>query len=131
EAIAKSLEDKEEQERFIERLFELLSVDKLRPQEEGEDWQIYLRQLRNSIFVPAIGRSRAHGKSADAIAAADSNDTVREATSGVYGTQKQTVVLVNKQGVVTFVERTLYDSDGKPTQEGARDRKYDFDIEGW
>ena len=69
-------------------------------------------------------------KPADAVAAATGVESV-SATSGIYGTQKQTVILVDREGKVTFVERTLYDHEGKPVKGGKEDRRFDFQIEGW
>ena len=56
---------------------------------------------------------------------------IHKGLSGVYGTQKQTVVLVDHQGRVTFVERSLYDTDAQPIDETERDKWFDFDIESW
>ena len=50
---------------------------------------------------------------------------------GKYGTQKQTALLVNVAGHVTFVERTLFGEDGEPPAPDQRVRTYEFDIEGW
>jgi uncharacterized protein with NRDE domain len=47
----------------------------------------------------------------------------------VYGTQKQSVVLVDKEGKVTFFERTLYDQLGKAIAKGEGDRTFEFEIE--
>ena len=37
---------------------------------------------------------------------------------GVYGTQRQTIVLVDWEGRVTFVERSLWDENGKRVERG-------------
>ena len=122
-------------DKLIKRLLAVLSVDNLPRQRGGEGWEVYLRQLRNSVFIPAIGdRSLRERKEADEIAAAHGTPngiTNIDVTSGVYGTQKQTVILVNKEGKATFFERTLFDGLGCPVAEGESDRKYDFQIEGW
>jgi len=49
---------KETKEALINRLLGILSVDTLPRQKVGEEWDIYLNQLRNSIFVPAIGNDK-------------------------------------------------------------------------
>ncbi|RPA79272.1 DUF833-domain-containing protein [Ascobolus immersus RN42] len=51
--------------------------------------------------------------------------------STVYGTQKQTVILIDHDGHVTYVERTLFDEDAKPLAKGEADVREEFDIEGW
>lgn len=48
-----------------------------------------------------------------------------------YGTQKQTIILVDKNGRVKYVERTLYDSNVKPVEEEEGDVVCEFEIEGW
>jgi uncharacterized protein with NRDE domain len=94
-----------------------------------------MRQLRQSIFIPAIGDvNLEERKDADQIATGNGTPTgtaVANPTGGVYGTQKQSVILVDKEGRVTFFERTLYDQLGKPIAKGEGDRQFEFDIEGW
>lgn len=135
DGVKESVSEKESKEQLIKRLLDILSEDSLPRQENGEEWEIYLRQLRHSIFVPAIGNDDLEKrKDADQIATANGtpNGTiVTSPTSGIYGTQKQTVILVDKTGNVTFFERTLYDRAGKLIPEGKGDRRFDFQIEGW
>jgi len=49
----------------------------------------------------------------------------------LYGTHKQTVILLNKNGKIKYVERTLYDNDAKPVDKKDRDIVCELDIEGW
>lgn len=50
----------------------------------------------------------------------------------VYGTQTQTVILVDKTGRLKYIERRLWDEDVKPVkEEEGRDRIEEFFIEGW
>ncbi|KAH7045823.1 NRDE protein-domain-containing protein [Macrophomina phaseolina] len=131
EAIDASTAAAETKDELLARLFGVLSKDTMPRQRNGEEWEVYLRQLRNSIFIPGIGHdAEMKSKPADAVAAATGLETVN-ATSGIYGTQKQTVVLVDREGNVTYVERTLYDGEGKPVEKGKGDRRFDFRIEGW
>lgn len=51
--------------------------------------------------------------------------------SGPYGTQRQTIILVDWEGNVKFIERSLYDSQGKPITRGKGDMSFNFKIEGW
>lgn len=48
-----------------------------------------------------------------------------------YGTQKQTVVLVAKNGRVKYVERTLWDECAMPVRGKERDIVEEWVIEGW
>ena len=135
EAVAESLADQESQGALIERFLAILSRDTLPRQKVGEQFEVYMRQLRQSIRIPSIGdinlRMR---KDADQIAGAAGTPTgkaVINPTGGVYGTQKQSVLLVDWKGKVTFFERTLFDQMGAPINVGEADRTYEFDIEGW
>ena len=128
--------------RLIEDLFQLLSVDTLPKKTKGQVWESYVRELRKSIFIPVIGGAGTDELSAEDLAAAKSSEQVMveddqkmrdkgDGLSGLYGTQKQTVVLVDHQGRVTFVERSLYGARGKAVPASERDRVYEFDIQGW
>ncbi|KAF2453262.1 NRDE protein-domain-containing protein [Lineolata rhizophorae] len=129
-AISASVEAKETEDQLLERLFDVLSVNTLPMQREGEDWEIYLNQLRNSIFIPPVGRDELLDKAPDEVAAARAR-IVLNATSGIYGTQKQSVILIDKQGKLTFVERTLIDESGNAVPKKESERKFAFNIEGW
>ncbi|KAF2500485.1 DUF833 domain-containing protein [Lophium mytilinum] len=129
-AVKASAKRGESKEELLERLFGLLSVDTLPRQRNGEEWDVYLNQLRHSIFVPPIGGVELEGVPSDRIAAAVDHEAV-DATSGVYGTQKQSLILVDKKGMLTFVERTLFDGIGKPVEGGKVDRVFEFQVEGW
>jgi uncharacterized protein with NRDE domain len=128
-AVQESLRNDENEEHFIARCFEILSLDTL-PRRQGENFEVYLRELRNSIFIPPIGGDDVKDKPADEIAAAH-EPRMLNSTSGIYGTQKQTVILVNQAGKVTFLERTLIGLDGAPSDKQRTERKFEFSIEGW
>lgn len=137
-AVAESVAKGESKEELLERLFQVLSVDTLPRQRNGEEWDIYLRQLRNSIFIPAVipavgGGDELSKKLAGEVAAARTNGVaeIADATSGVYGTQKESIILVDRKGKLTFIERTVYDGRGDPVERGKGDRTFQFQIEGW
>lgn len=133
--------DPASQKDFVDSLFSVLSVDKLPKRREGEDWDTYTRQMRNSILIPPVGGPAVDKKPADRIAAAaksrsgyDTPDhaNVEVSTEGVgYGTQKQTVILVDRNGKATFVERTLYDDQGRRMHGDDGERRFEFEIEEW
>ena len=88
--------------------------------------------MRNSIFIPRVGGGGVDGESSEGLRSASTEGSAGHAGvvvgggKGGYGTQKQTVVLVDRGGKVTFIERTLYDQDA---QAAASERRYDFQIE--
>lgn len=133
--VKESHANKETKEQLIDRLLDVLSVDTLPRQKVGEQWDIYLNQLRNSVLIPPIGSDSLEAKkTADEIAGANGAPNamaVFNPTSGVYGTQKQTIILVDNNGETTFFERTLIDEAGKQIESGKGDRRFDFAIEGW
>ncbi|KAJ9142444.1 DUF833 domain-containing protein [Pleurostoma richardsiae] len=51
--------------------------------------------------------------------------------TGMYGTQRQTVVLVDWDGNVTYTERALWDANGNAIERGKGDMTFHFKIEGW
>ena len=134
------------EEELVEKLYGILDLDTL-PALEGTDFQSHLVNLKHSIFIRSIGEepSLAEASKSDQIATAttssiDSSLTSSEETptpevsnfmTGVYGTQRQTVLLVDWDGNVTYRERALYDAKGKPIQRGQGDQRFDFKIDGW
>ncbi|CAF9919100.1 MAG: hypothetical protein HETSPECPRED_003946 [Heterodermia speciosa] len=128
-AIARSVAHKDNKRNFVEEMMSLLSIDTLPKKKNGETWDAFIKELRLSILIPRLGGEGMDGMKAEDIAAARSELPV--GLSGLYGTQKQTVVLVDHQGRVTFVERSLYDTDARPVNETERDKWFEFSIEGW
>lgn len=131
-AIKESVAAHESRDQLVKRLLGLLSTDTMPRQKENEAWDMYLNQLRHSIFVPAIGRDHLEEHN---MPAHEIGDVVKQkamdATSGCYGTQKNIVILVDKEGKAFYLERTLFDGDAKPIEEGKGDRVFEYQIEGW
>lgn len=143
-AIEQDLLDQRSQASLIAKMWRILDDDMLPRMPKGHDWSAYMQELRKSIFIPAIGGEGVDDSRAENLAAGKSDQHIvvdnaagaAEAVhdfEGTYGTQKQTVVLVDHQGRVTFVERTLYGTNGRATapSDRDRDRTFQFDIEGW
>lgn len=135
EAIIESSKKEETKEQLIHRLLSKLSTDTLPRRRDSEGWSAYMGQLRNSIFIPPIGSERQseelHNNSPLPSVKTDVQASIDHATSGVYGTQKQTIVLVDWSGNLTYFERTFFDIDGKPIARGEGDAKYEFQVLGW
>jgi uncharacterized protein with NRDE domain len=135
EAIKASVEATDSKDALLTRLLHILSTDTLRRQEPNEDWDTYTRQLRDSIFIRPIGKDKETTVIKEQSPFTNGNSKPQEeqdkATGGVYGTQKQTIMLVNWEGNVTFFERTLIDGEGRRISTGDGDLKYEFKVDGW
>jgi len=141
-ALKESYEKAEEEGALVERLLELLSSDDL-PRLPGcsdGGLETYVNEMRKTIFVPVVGGEGTNGKTAEEVRAAEDEDKVEVAEtsgnakqtlglSGPYGTQKQTIVLVDGNARVKFFERTLFDDKAQPIAKGDGDQKFEFDVE--
>ncbi|EME41418.1 hypothetical protein DOTSEDRAFT_73737 [Dothistroma septosporum NZE10] len=122
---------------FIENLFSILCVDDIPKRKLGEDWDMYVRHMRNSIMIPPAKGQVIENRAADQLRVGDAGgmetpDHAKvESGQKAYGTTKQTVILVNQEGKVTYVERTLFDQDGMPLEGKDRDVRHEFVINGW
>ena len=151
DAVGDAIEADLGEEELVDRLYAVLDTNTLPLQDEGQDFEEYLTELRHSIFIPAIGRAAPSLKAEEIAAAkplpnghatqmteewkeAERPEMMTEsgkAMSGVYGTQRETIILVDWQGHVVFRERSLYDAQGRPIERGSGDMKFEFQIEGW
>jgi uncharacterized protein with NRDE domain len=140
EALRESYEKGEEEEALVERLLGILSVDDLPRAADDGGMETYVNELRKTIFVPIIGGEGTKGKATEDLKAAKDGDkvTVVETNgytkeslglSGPYGTQKQTVILVDGNARVKFFERTLFDDKARPLPKGEGDRTFEFEVE--
>lgn len=113
---------------LIRRLFSVLSTDTMPRLSNTEPIkEQYMDQLQESIFIPLLGDRAQFEAEADQLAKMG----LAGYTSGLYGTQKQTVLLVDHAGRVKYVERSLYDEHVHPIPLGQGDRVFEFVIEGW
>jgi uncharacterized protein with NRDE domain len=110
-----------------------LQVDTFPKLPKGEDFTVYARQMRNSIFIPRVGGRGVESESSVGLRSAKEDDDSSNHAgvevgggAGGYGTQKQTVVLVDRSGKVMFIEKTLYDQDARPTES---EERYEYQIE--
>lgn len=129
------------EEEFITSLFKILDVDKF-PSNNTMDLEEGIPLLKDSIFIPAFGgkehqkqmseaQQRGKVKQPHGSEPARPDDLPNGFETGLYGTQRQTVILVDWDGNVTYTERSLWDSDGNPIPRGAGDETFKFKIEGW
>ena len=138
DVIHQSVSTKGSKESLVEALFDVLSDDTLPRDTDGKSWESRVRELRKSIFIPAVGGPATKKESAEDLAAAKENDHTslnkprqqdpnQLGMSGTYGTQKQTIILVSHAGHVTFIERSLYGNE-LPNRCEMQDRVFEFDI---
>lgn len=137
-AIQTSVARKDTKREFIDELMNLLSVNDMPSRKSKESWESYSEELCKSIFIPAmrgegmddtnegLDSDGDHGQKNS-----DSGSTQMSALSGLYGTQTQTVVLVDHSGQVTFVERRLYGSSARAIEGEDQERTFEFQIEHW
>lgn len=159
-AVKHAVEAGQGEDELVRSLFTVLDIDTLPPRKGSEDFEKYMYQLRKSIFIPAISYPvtlQDLPKAAQLAAAVPNNpatpdssgDTIQSRpleavlkqekslelkTSSdmtIYGTQRQTIVLVDWEGRVIFTERSLWDAEGNPIERGTGDMKFEFQIEGW
>ncbi len=144
EAVHEAVENDYSEEELVAKLYAILDLNTL-PVQAGRDFDDYICELRNSIFIPSIGKPPEPGTPAKADAIASANPEVigdielrTEETpeagnimTGVYGTQRQTIILVDWEGNVTFRERALWDAEAHPIPRGKGDMKFNFKIDGW
>jgi uncharacterized protein with NRDE domain len=135
--IKESAKKGEGEQELRTRLLDILSRDTLPRMKDGEEWNTYIGQLKNSIFVPSIGsdqQSATLGRNSPLpngkpnVKAQVYHDSV---TTGLYGTQKQTIIMVDWSGKVSYFERTLFDNDVNPVSNDEGDRIYQFQVPDW
>lgn len=142
-AIQASQKEADSEDQLIQRFLKLLSHDSLLREADLAEGglQTYITQLRNTIFVPPLGRKIMDGLDEEGMRAARAAEKVQIfdgetnyqprqlGVDGIYATQKQTVVLVRQDDSVRFVERTLFDEHSKSLPRGASDVDIEFMIE--
>ncbi|KYK60256.1 DUF833 domain-containing protein [Drechmeria coniospora] len=145
------------QDDLVRDLFSLLDTDTLPEQRGDRGVEHQIRHLKHTIFVPLIGDEKHEKAMQEAVAKGrvdwtDMNGDTRAVEelmaeqrpegraslesaaafeTGMYGTQRQTVLLVDLEGNVTFVERALWDGNGNKIPQGDGDVVFRFKIDGW
>lgn len=131
---------------LVDALYSVLDTDEL-PLRSGMSFEQYVGSLRQSIFISSVSNEARDLDMQSAIdegkmkAAFDevedeSHELIEheQATSfekGTYGTQRQTIWLVDWEGNVTYKERALWDSHGNRIERGQGDVTFTFAVDGW
>lgn len=141
DTVRESSEKTLSEDELLTRLFGILDTNTMPERQEGQSTKEYTDQMRNTVFVPPVGgEDEVNGEvNGNEVKDADPARTSGfghkapkgDATSGLYGTQRQTVVLVDWDGNVTWVERALWDEKGEPIERGKADVKFGFKVKGW
>ncbi|KAF3349182.1 Choline transport protein [Verticillium dahliae VDG2] len=151
EAVEQAVAEDLDEEALTEKLFGVLGTDTLPAPRPGQGFAEYIPQLKHSIFIPSIGdehhrqamveatkRGKGEWDTDDKMAAeqlqrpdATSGENGIGFDTGMYGTQRQSVILVDWDGNVVFKERALWDSNGNPIPKGEGDVVFKYKIDGW
>lgn len=154
DVVTQAADENMSERKLVDKLYAVLDIDTL-PKQDGEDFEKYIFQLRKSIFIPSIGQATApqdmpkadqiataipltngHAVSASEIeselkAEERPDPETSSGMTGIYGTQRQTIILVDWEGHVKFLERSLWDEHGNAVERGTGDMEFDFQIQGW
>ncbi|KAK4199307.1 NRDE protein-domain-containing protein [Triangularia verruculosa] len=150
EALIRVVNEKSDERELQDALFATLDADKF-PSNHTMDLEEGIPLLKDSVFIPAFGgkahqeemeQARKRGlvkqtEQRDSPAAealtivARPDDQPNGFQTGLYGTQRQTIILVDWDGNVTYTERALWDAHGNPIPRGSGDETFRFKIEGW
>ena len=123
ELVDRAASEKWTRDELVEKLFRLLDTDDMPPAGPEVSQAERMTQLRDSIFVPVLGeRNQEPEKGNDA-----EKTLAKLALTGAYGTQQQTVILVDHHQNITYVERTLLDRSAG--EEEPRTRRFDFRMD--
>lgn len=148
-AVADAVSEAAGEEELVASLFKILDVDNF-PSNHTVDLEEVMPFLKDSIFIPAFGdekrqkemseaRQRGtvkpsghHSAAAETLAiTARPDEQPNGFQTGLYGTQRQTVILVDWDGNVRYTERSLWDCHGNAIPRGAGDETFRFKIDGW
>ncbi|KAK1755516.1 NRDE protein-domain-containing protein [Echria macrotheca] len=147
-AVADASEAGASEDELVETLFKILDNDNF-PSNHTMDLEEGIPLLKHSIFIPAFGgkehqkemkEAREKGKinlsdkdatAAELLLAGRPDDSANGFQTGLYGTQRQTVILVDWEGNVSYKERSLWDANGNAIPRGQGDMTFNFQIEGW
>ncbi|KAK3682390.1 NRDE protein-domain-containing protein [Podospora appendiculata] len=133
ETIDKAIKQKFTEDQLVDALFEVLSQDTF-PGDHGIDLDDAIPLLQKSVFIPAIGGERHQKEFVQAQAQAPPAEALQHDNqpngfeAGLYGTQRQTIILVDWAGKVTYRERALYDAHGNPVPVPTGDHIETFQI---
>ncbi|KAK6357801.1 hypothetical protein TWF730_007161 [Orbilia blumenaviensis] len=101
-------QDKLSDREISQRAIEILAFDSLSAEESWKGAEDKFELLKQSVFIPMFGANNLTGSS-DTSTASQDPDGAGPGLYDLYGTQKQTVIVVHESGTVRYTEKTLYD----------------------
>ncbi|KAI1080016.1 DUF833-domain-containing protein [Whalleya microplaca] len=144
EAIQEAADQDLSEEQLTERLFKVLDHDTL-PLEPKMTFQEHMDALRQSVFIRSFADDQGWKDMADAADEGRAKAAFNEIEDhsdpeepkdasgyfmkGAYGTQRQTIILLDWEGNVTYIERALFDTHGNTIERGKGDEIIKFKIE--
>ena len=149
--VMKSYEKGLSEDALVESLLDILDHDDL-PCPDGMGFEELIMQFKKSIFIRPVGDEEHQRQMEESRACAppvfpgdddledmfhspppdeEARDSSMGFMTGMYGTQRQTVLLVDWDGNVRFTERALFDAWGRDIPRGKGDLTYRFRIDGW
>ncbi len=127
---------------LLPSLFDILDTEDF-PPNRTLDLEQVIPLLKDSIFIPPVGgaehqqqmeAAQRRGKTGGNPAGGETpapEDHPNGFETGLYGTQRQTIILVDWSGNVTYIERALWDANGNAIPRGEGDETFRFRIEGF
>ncbi|RVD85220.1 uncharacterized protein DFL_003547 [Arthrobotrys flagrans] len=88
---------------------EILTSDSVSEDEAWKDRNNRLELLKQSVFIPMFETRNLIGSSETRTTTGQDQDQALSGLYNLYGTQKQTVIIVHESGAVRYTEKTLYD----------------------
>ena len=129
-AIKEHTQAREDEDTLVERLLQVLSTDTLPRLPKESSLDDYIPFIPKSIFVPVVGTEVAAAYAEDENKKSPANGLMDPRFfSGLYGTQKQTVLLAQTNGRVRYFERTLYDNQAHAVPVGQGDKCFEFIVQ--
>ncbi len=143
EAIREAVDRDLDEDGLTEKLFSVLDDDTL-PLSAGMTFLEFMDSLRQSVFIPAFSDEEVKKDMAEAVQSGKAKaafDEIQDDSEveqrpevahafmkGAYGTQRQTILLFDWDGNVTYKERALWDAHGNQIERGKGDVEHKFKV---
>ncbi len=124
ETIEKSTLQKWDENTLILNLFDILSNNTL---PNYSNLSEYFTALRHSVFIPSV--ETPYARTTPVSGNYDNNINIKNMVGKYYGTRTQTIILVDKKGFVTYIEKSLHENDSLEQKQPIINRfKYNINV---